>query len=109
MIADLIEREGLRGADVAVIGDGKVEIALGRAAGARTVGLASDEAQRHGVNPVKRERLIRAGADVIAGDFLDMDELLVFLGLCASIHCIRRGFLKYRRGMPRDSTNLLHG
>lgn len=90
VIADLIERKGLRGADVAVIGDGKVEIALGRAAGARTVGLASDEAQRHGVNPVKRERLIRAGADVIAGDFLDMDELLVFLGLKADKAMLRR-------------------
>ena len=81
VIADLIETEGLSGADFAVIGDGKVEIRLGAEAGARTIGLASDEEHLSGVSPVKRERLIRAGADVIAGDFNEMDELLSFLGL----------------------------
>ena len=45
------------------------------------MGLASDEAARRGVNPVKRERLVKAGADVICGDFLEKDELLDFLGL----------------------------
>ena len=81
VIADLIETEGLSGADFAVIGDGKVEIRLGNEAGARTVGLASDEENLRGVNPVKRERLINAGADVICGDFTGMEELLSFLGL----------------------------
>ena len=81
VIAQLMETEGLGGGDFAVIGDGKVEIRLGREAGARAVGLASDEANRRGVNPVKRERLVRAGADVIAGDFTEKEELLKFLGL----------------------------
>lgn len=81
VIADLIEKEGLSGADFAVIGDGKVEIRLGNEAGARTIGLASDEENLRGVNPVKRERLIRAGADVVSGDFTDIDALLSFLGL----------------------------
>ena len=81
VIADLMEKEGVKGADFAVIGDGKVEIRLGAEAGARTVGLASDEEHLCGVNPVKRERLIKAGADVICGDFSEWDELLSFLGL----------------------------
>ena len=81
VIADLMEKEGLKGADFAVIGDGKVEIRLGAEVGARTVGLASDEEHLCGVNSVKRERLIKVGADVIAGDFLELDELLSFLGL----------------------------
>ena len=81
VLKDLIETEGLSGGDVAVIGDGKVEIALGNAAGARTIGLATDEARRQGVNPVKRERLVKAGADCIEGDFLDIEALLNFLGL----------------------------
>ena len=81
VIAQLMRDEGLSGVDFAVIGDGKVEIRLGREAGARTIGLASDEAHRRGLNPVKRERLIRAGADVICGDFLDLEALLGFLGL----------------------------
>ena len=39
------------------------------------------EAARRGVDPVKRQRLIRAGADVITGDFLELDALMRFLGL----------------------------
>jgi len=81
VIADLIEKEGLNGDQFAVIGDGKVEIRLGNEAGARTIGLASDEENLHGVNPVKRERLIKAGADVICGDFNELTEILEFLGL----------------------------
>ena len=46
-----------------------------------TVGLASDEAARQGVNPVKRARLLKAGADVIAGDFTQREALMRFLGL----------------------------
>jgi len=71
-------REGVTGERLAVVGDGKVEIAIGRENGARTLGLASDEESRRGLNPVKRERLIKAGADVIAGDFLELDELMDF-------------------------------
>lgn len=77
----LIDSYGLRGDQVAVIGDGKVEIRLGHQAGALTWGLASDEVKRQGVNPVKRERLIRAGADLISGDFLDRDAIRQALGL----------------------------
>lgn len=81
VIADLIKRRGLSGDEVCVVGDGKVEIRLGREAGMRTLGLATDEVARRGVNRVKRARLFAAGADAIAGDFLDMDALLGFLGL----------------------------
>ena len=81
VIERLMRDEGLSGDDFAVIGDGKVEIRLGREAGARTVGLASDEAARQGVNPVKRARLLKAGADVIAGDFTQREALMRFLGL----------------------------
>ena len=77
----LISGHGLAGDQVAVIGDGKVEIMLGREAGAFTLGLASDELRRRGINPVKRARLIKAGADVIAGDFLEKDALLALMGL----------------------------
>lgn len=81
VIADLMQTEGLSGADFAVIGDGKVEIRLGAEAGARTIGLASDEEKLCGVNPIKRERLVKAGADVICGDFTELDALMTFLGL----------------------------
>ena len=80
VIADLIENESLSGDDFAVVGDGKVEIMLGKGAGARTIGLASNETARRGVDGVKRERLIKAGADIIVGDFDDIDGILEFLG-----------------------------
>ena len=81
VVAQLMEQESLQGALFAVIGDGRVEIRLGREAGARTLGLASDEAARRGVNPVKRGRLLSAGADAICGDFTERDAILEFLGL----------------------------
>ena len=80
VMARLLEEEGLSGGEVAVIGDGKVEIRLGKEAGARTVGLATNE-REGGVDEVKRERLIKAGADIICGDFTEMNEILTFLGV----------------------------
>lgn len=76
-----MEQESLHGSDFAVIGDGKVEIRLGHEAGARTLGLASNEETLCGINPIKRERLTRAGADAICGDFTDLSSILDFLGL----------------------------
>lgn len=80
VMAQLLKDEGLQGDEVAVIGDGKVEIRLGKEAGARTVGLATNE-REGGVDEVKRERLIKAGADIILGDFTEKNELLAFLGI----------------------------
>lgn len=65
---------------LAVIGDGKVEIALGHAAGARTIGLATEDPAGLPINPEKRARLIAAGADAIVGDFEEKDALLSFFG-----------------------------
>ncbi len=75
VIRKLISDNKLQGQEVAVFGDGKVEIRLGNEAQAITVGVASNEAQRHGINSVKRERLIPAGAHLIIGDFNDLDKL----------------------------------
>lgn len=81
VIAQLLDSGALQGQSLAVVGDGKVEIQLGHEADARTLGLASDEGVRHGINPVKRARLIRAGADCICGDFTEREIILEFLGL----------------------------
>jgi len=77
VIRDLLDT-GIPGGELAVVGDGKVEIMVGRENGARTLGLASNEEARQGIDLVKRERLVRAGADVIVGDFLDKDQLIKF-------------------------------
>ena len=39
------------------------------------VGIASDEVRRHGLNPDKRTRLIKAGAHLIIPDFSDRASL----------------------------------
>ena len=79
VIRDLIDRCGFCGEEILVCGDGKVEILLGNAAGARTLGIASDEERRQGVNPIKQRRLELAGAQKIVGDFSDFDGIIRWL------------------------------
>jgi bifunctional ADP-heptose synthase (sugar kinase/adenylyltransferase)/phosphoglycolate phosphatase-like HAD superfamily hydrolase len=66
---------------VITFGDGPVEIRETHKRGGFTVGVASDEVRRFGLNTEKRTRLIRAGADLIVPDFSQMDRLL------AAINC----------------------
>lgn len=81
VIKDLLESKGLSGSELAVIGDGKVEIRLAKEYGGMALGLASDEVKREGINPVKRKRLLEAGADWIEGDFQNVSAWLQRLGL----------------------------
>jgi len=81
VIHRLLRDGGLKGEELAVIGDGKVEMAIAREVGAAALGVASDEDLRSGVNPVKRERLLAAGAQAITGDFLAIREILDWLKL----------------------------
>jgi rfaE bifunctional protein kinase chain/domain len=77
----IILEHSLGGAPLAVFGDGPVEMREVRKRGGICVGVASDEVRRCGLNPAKRRRLIRAGADLIIPDFSRLDELLEVLGI----------------------------
>ncbi|MDR1664295.1 MAG: HAD family hydrolase [Clostridiales bacterium] len=79
VIRMVMEEKGLPGARLLMVGDGKVEIALGAENGALALGVASDEAAGKGVSPVKRRRLIQAGAHAIVGDFSATAELMDYL------------------------------
>lgn len=81
VIRDLIVEQGFDEQSLLVVGDGIVEISLGKEYGAFCLGIASDEAKREGINNVKRHRLEKAGADLIVGDFLQRQELLNKIGL----------------------------
>ena len=81
VLRELVESQGYTKGELAVIGDGKVEIMLGREVGALTLGLASDEVKRAGINETKKKRLIRAGAHAIAGDFTDINSIAKLFGL----------------------------
>jgi len=80
IINDLIINEGVDCSNLAVIGDGKVEISLGKKVGARTIGIASNEDKSGGVNHMKLNRLINAGADIIMPDYTDISTVIDFLG-----------------------------
>lgn len=75
VMRQLMEQAG-DSADMVVVGDGKVEIQLGNGFGALTVGIASDEDARHGIDAHKKARLEKAGADIIRGDFTETEELV---------------------------------
>jgi len=67
-------------AGLATFGDGPVEMRESHKRGGYAVGIASDEIRRFGLNPAKRARLIRAGADLVIPDFSQLDQLLELLG-----------------------------
>ncbi len=69
----------LRGSELLIIGDGYVEIENAKAVEAIAVGVASVEDNVYNMNADKRERLIRAGADIIIPDFREGRQLLGYL------------------------------
>jgi len=66
---------------IITFGDGPVEIRETHKRGGLTVGIASNEIRRYGLNPVKRTRLIKAGADLIIPDFSQSDRILELLNI----------------------------
>ena len=70
------------GRNLLVVGDGKVEIALGREAGALTLGIASQDApdcRIEAMNEQKYRRLAAAGAHAIVCDFRKTEEILAWI------------------------------
>lgn len=65
--------------NIVTFGDGPVEIRETRKRGGLTVGIASNELQRFGLQPEKRTRVIRAGAHVVVSDFSQLGSLLGLL------------------------------
>lgn len=79
VIQKILTDFGLRGSELLIVGDGYVEIENAKAVGAIAVGVASIEDNVYNMNADKRERLIRAGADIIIPDFRDGQRLLDYL------------------------------
>lgn len=75
----ILDENDLHGVELAVIGDGPVEIQHARSRGAVALGVAADEYRRQGLNVRKRQRLAGAGADLIVTDFLHAKELAAIL------------------------------
>ena len=79
VIQNILSDFGLRGSELLIVGDGYVEIENAKAVGAIAIGVASIEDNVYNMNADKRERLIRAGADIIIPDFRDGARLLEYL------------------------------
>jgi phosphoglycolate phosphatase-like HAD superfamily hydrolase len=80
MVLDRIMAENrLRGPELAVFGDGPVELRECRKRDGIAIGIASDEIRRHSLNPGKRTRLVKAGAHLIVPDFSQASELVKLL------------------------------
>lgn len=83
VIARIIDDTGVQGHEIIGLGDGYVEIEEVQRVGGLAVGVASNEETRTGINEWKRNRLIRAGADLIIGDYRCREELLCLAGIGA--------------------------
>jgi phosphoglycolate phosphatase len=77
VIRQLMAEHNLRGDEIVSIGDGPAENRAIKAVGGLALGVASDEVNRDGsINGLKREHLLRAGADVIIPDYRNLTAVL---------------------------------
>jgi phosphoglycolate phosphatase-like HAD superfamily hydrolase len=80
MVIERILREhGLRGEELLGFGDGFVEIEEIKRVGGVAVAVASDEVNRRGTHAWKRDRLVRAGADMVIPEYRRHERLLRYL------------------------------
>jgi phosphoglycolate phosphatase len=72
VLRQLMAEHDLSGDEIVAIGDGPAEMLAVKAIGGLAIGVASDEVHQDGrINRLKREHLLRAGADVIIPDYRD--------------------------------------
>ncbi|MDD5367891.1 MAG: HAD hydrolase-like protein [Anaerolineaceae bacterium] len=76
VITQIIQTYHLSGNEFISFGDGYVEIENTKSVSGVAVGVATNEAQRSGIDEWKRSRLIAAGADLIIPDFHETDSLV---------------------------------
>jgi phosphoglycolate phosphatase-like HAD superfamily hydrolase len=79
VIEKILKDFDLRGEQLLGFGDGYVEIEEIKRVGGVAVAVASDEENRRGINAWKRDRLIRAGADIVVPEYRKHDLLLRYL------------------------------
>jgi bifunctional ADP-heptose synthase (sugar kinase/adenylyltransferase)/phosphoglycolate phosphatase-like HAD superfamily hydrolase len=79
VIERIMTENRLEGPELAVFGDGPVELRECRKREGIAVGVASDEIRRHGLNIEKRTRLVKAGAHIIVPDFSQHEQLISLL------------------------------
>lgn len=79
VIKNILSGHNLSGNQLLGFGDGYVEIENIKDAGGFSVGVASDEKNRSGVDQWKRTRLINAGAHIIIPDYVELETLREYI------------------------------
>ena len=79
VIRKILQDFSLSGPELLIVGDGYVEIQNGRDVDAVTAGIYTPEKNRYHMNDNKRERLLRAGAHLLAPDLSEGKALLDYL------------------------------
>ncbi len=79
VIRDIMARHDLHGPQVLAVGDGPVELRNVKDAGGIALGVCSDEKAGHGWDMHKRNRLLKAGADILVPDFNEAEKLVAYL------------------------------
>jgi phosphoglycolate phosphatase-like HAD superfamily hydrolase len=79
VIQNILGRFNLKGSSLLVVGDGNVEIMNAKGVGAIALGIYSEENNDFEMNSDKRAKLICAGADILAHDFCEADQLVGYL------------------------------
>jgi phosphoglycolate phosphatase len=79
VIERILRDNNLHGAELLGFGDGFVEIEEIKRVGGVAVAVASDEVNRRGVHAWKRDRLVRAGADIVIPEYRQQDRLVAYL------------------------------
>jgi phosphoglycolate phosphatase-like HAD superfamily hydrolase len=79
VVERILQEHHLEGEELLAFGDGFVEIEEVKRAGGVAVAVASDEANRCGVDTWKRQRLLEAGADMVIADYRCHSALLAYL------------------------------
>jgi phosphoglycolate phosphatase len=79
VIEQILHDHSLAGEELLGFGDGFVEIEEIKRVGGVAIAVASDEVNRRGINAWKRDRLVRAGADIVIPEYRRHEQLLQFL------------------------------
>jgi phosphoglycolate phosphatase len=79
VVERLLRDHGLHGTELLGFGDGVVETEEVRRAGGVAVAVASTEPPDRGLSAWKRDRLVRAGADIVIPDFAEQERWLPWL------------------------------
>jgi phosphoglycolate phosphatase len=79
VIDSIVKDNDLRGDELLGFGDGYVEIEELKRIGGVAIAVASDEAKRQGIHAGKRDRLVRAGADMVIADYRQAEAVMGLL------------------------------